>query len=83
MFHSHSFFIFYHKPKRMLKFLQNAFMKIRQKCLSHLVKMHFSVSGHVTLRAARRRRELEYICPLRVLPKFGPIEAYMCRVIAN
>ena len=26
---------------------------------------------------------LQYICPLWVLSKFGPIEAYMCRVIAS
>ena len=45
--------------------------------------MHFSVSGHVTLGVVRWRHELDYICPLRVLSKFGPIEAYMCRVIAN
>ena len=31
----------------------------------------------------RWRHELDYICPLWVLSKFGPIEAYMCRVIAN
>ena len=41
-----TFFIFHHKPKRMLKFLKNGFrivlaQKIRQKGLSHLVRMHF------------------------------------------
>ena len=45
--------------------------------------MHFSVSGHVTLGVLRWRHELDYICPLWVLSKFGPIEAYMCAVIAN
>ena len=45
--------------------------------------MHFSVSGHVTLGVVRWRHELDYICPLWVLSKFGPIEAYMCRVIAS
>ena len=87
IFHSH-FFIFNHKPKRMLKFLRNGFwivivQKIQQKCLSHLIKMHFSVTGHVTLGVARWRHELDNIRPLWVLSKFGPIEAYMCRVIAN
>ena len=53
------------------------------KCLSHSGKMHFSVSGHVILGVARWRHELDYICPLWVLSKFGPIEAYRCRVIAN
>ena len=53
-----NFFIFHHKRKHMLKFLQNGFriaivQKIRQKDLSHLVKMHFSVSGHVTLGVVR------------------------------
>ena len=47
------FFFFHHKPKSMLKFLENGFImvivqKIRQKGLSHLVKMHFPVSSHVT-----------------------------------
>ena len=42
----------------MLKFLQKGFrivivQKIQQKGLSHLVKMHFSVSGHVTLGMVR------------------------------
>ena len=82
------FFIFYHKPKRMLKFLGNGFwivivQKIRKKCLSHSGKMHFSVSGHVTLGMVRWRHELHLICPLWVLSKFGPTEACMCRVIAN
>ena len=45
--------------------------------------MHFSVSGDVTLGVVRWRHELDYICPQWVLSKFGPIEAYMCRVIAN
>ena len=87
IFLSH-FFIFHHKPKRMLKCLRNGFwivivQKIRKKCLSHSGKMHFSVSGHVTLGVVRWRHELDYICPLWVLSKFGPIEAYRCRVIAN
>ena len=87
IFLSH-FFIFHHKPKRMLKFLRNGFwivivQKIRKKGLSHSGKMHFSVSGHVTLGVVRWRHELDYICPLWVLSKFGPIEAYMCRVIAS
>ena len=87
IFLSH-FFIFHHKPKRMLKFLRNGFwvvivQKIRKKSLSHSGKMHFSVSGHVTLGVVRWRHELDYICLLWVLSKFGPIEAYMCRVIAS
>ena len=87
IFLSH-FFIFHHRPKRMLEFLRNGFwivivQKIREKSLSHSGKMHFSVSGHVTLGVARWRHELDYICPLWVLSKFGPIEAYMCRVIAS
>ena len=82
------FFLFHHKPKRMLKCLRNGFwivivQKIRKKGLSHLVKMHFSVSGHVTLGVVRWRHELDYICSLWVLSKFGPIEAYMSRVIAS
>ena len=82
------FFIFHHRPKRMLKFLRNGFwivivQKIRKKRLSHSGKMHFSVSGHVTLGVVRWRHEVDYICPLWVLSKFGPIQAYMCRVIAN
>ena len=72
----------------MRKFLRNGFwivivQKVRKKCLNHSGKMHFSVSGHVTLGVVRWRHELDYICPLWVLSKFGPIEAYMCRVIAN
>ena len=87
IFLSH-FFIFHHRPKRMLKFLGNGFwivivQKTRKKSLSHSGKMHFSVSGHVTLGVVRWRHELDYICPLWVLSKFGPIEAYMCRVIAS
>ena len=87
IFLSH-FFIFHHKPKRMLKFLRNGFwivivQKIRKKGLSHLVKMHFSVSGHVTLEVVRWRHELDYFCPQWVYSKFGPIEAYLCRVIAS
>ena len=82
------FFIFHHKPKRMLKFLRNGFwivivQKIRKKGLSHSGKQHFSVTGHVTLGVVRWCHKLDYICPLWVLSKFGPIEAYMCRVIAN
>ena len=87
IFLSH-FFIFNHKPKRMLEVFQNGFwivtvQKIWEKGLSHSVKMHFSVSGHVTLGVVRWRHELDYIFRLWVLSKFGPIEAYMCRVIAN
>ena len=87
IFLSH-FFIFHHKPKRMLKFLRNGFwivivQKVRKKCLSHSGKMHFFVSGHVTLGVVWWRHELDYICPLWVLSKFGAIEAYMCRVIAD
>ena len=87
IFLSH-FFIFHHKPKRMLKCLRNGFwivivQKILKKCLSHSGKMHFSVSGHMTLGVVRWRHELDYICPLWVLSKFGPVEAYRCRVIAN
>ena len=87
IFLSH-FFIFHHKPKRMLKCLRNGFwivivQKIQKKCLSHSGKMHFSVSGHVTLGVVRWRHELDYICPLWVLSKFGLIEAYMCRVIVS
>ena len=87
IFLSHCF-IFHHKPKRMLKFLRNGFwivivQKIRKKGLSHSGKMHFSVSGHVTLGVVRWRHELDYICPLWVLSKFGPVEAYMCRVTAS
>ena len=72
----------------MLKFLRNGFwivivQKIQKKCLSHSGKMHFSVSGNVTLGVVRWRHELDYICPQWVLSKFGPIEEYMCRVIAN
>ena len=87
IFLSH-FFIFHHKSKRMLNFLRNGFwivivQKVRKKCLSHSGKMHFSVSGHVTLGVVWWRHELDYICPLWVLSKFGAIEAYMCRVIAD
>ena len=87
IFLSH-FFIFHHKQKRMLKCLRNGFwivivQKILKKCLSHSGKMHFSVSGHVTLGVVWWRHELDYICPLWVLSKFGPMEAYRCRVIAN
>ena len=71
-----------------LNFFETAFwivivQKLRKKCLSHSGKMHFSVSGHVALGVVRWRYELDYICPLWVLIKFGPIEAYMCRIIAN
>ena len=87
IFLSH-FFIFHHTPKRMLKFLGNGFwivivQKVQKKCLSHSGKMHFSVSGHVTLGVVRWRHELDYFCLQWVLSKFGPIEAYMCRVIAS
>ena len=87
IFLSH-FFIFHRKPKRMLNFFRNGFwivlvQKVRKKCLSHSGKMHFSVSGHMTLGVVRWRHELDYLCPLWVLSKFDSIEAYMCRVIAN
>ena len=67
------FLILHHKPKLMLKFLQNGFrivivQKTRQKGLSHLVKMHFSVTGNVTLGVVRWRHKLDNICPLWVLP---------------
>ena len=86
-FFSH-FFIFHHKPKRMLKFTQNGFriiivQKMRKKGLSRLVKMHFSVSGHVTLGVVRWRHELIHFSSLWLLSKFGPVEAHICRVVAN
>ena len=63
IFHS-CFFIFHHKPKRMLKFLQNGFwivivQKIQKKGFSHLVKM--------TLGVVQWRHELDYILLLWVL----------------
>ena len=78
----------HYKPKHMLEFFQNGFwivivQKLRKKSLSHLLKMHCSVSGHVTLGMVRWRHELDYICPLWVLSKFGPTEEYLCRVIGN
>ena len=53
IFHPH-FLIFLHNPKSMLKFLQNSLrngmvQEIMGKDVSLSVKMHFSVSGHVTL----------------------------------
>jgi len=82
------FFIFHYKPKRILKFIQNGFwivivQKMRKKGLSHVVKMHVSVSGHATLGVVRWRHELIHFSSLRPLSKFGPVEAHMCRVIAN
>ena len=57
LFHPH-FFIFLRNPKSMLKFLQNSLRKgmvqeIMGKEVSLSVKMHFSVSGHVTLGVVR------------------------------
>ena len=87
IFLSH-FFIFHHKSKRMLQFLRNDFwivivQKMHKKGLSHWVKMHFSISGHVKLGVVRWHHELDYLCLLWVLSKFGPVEACMCRVIVN
>ena len=83
IFLSH-FFIFHRKPKCMLKFLPNDFrVKIRKKGLSHSVQKHFPVSGHATLRVVWWCHERDYICPVWVLSKFGPIEVKMCRAIAN
>ena len=56
---------------------------MRKKELTHLVKMHFSASGYVTLGVVRWRHKLDHNCPLWVLSKFGPVEANMCGVIAN
>ena len=55
---SSSFFIFLRNPKSMLKFLQNSLrngmvQEIMGKEVSLSVKMHFSVSGHVTLGVVR------------------------------
>ena len=59
IFHPH-FFIFLRNPKSMLKFLQNSLrngmvqlQEIMGKNVSLSVKMHFSVSGHVTLGVVR------------------------------
>ena len=57
IFHPH-FFIFLRNPKSMLKFLQNSLrngivQEIMGKEVSLSVKMHFSVSGHVTLGVVR------------------------------
>ena len=57
IFHPH-FFIFLRYPKSMLKFLQNSLrngtvQEIMGKDVSLSVKMHFSVSGHVTLGVVR------------------------------
>ena len=51
-------FIFLHKPKRMLKFLQNGsrngmVQEIVEKKVSLSIKMQFSVSNHVTLGVVR------------------------------
>ena len=55
---SPSFFIFLRNPKSMLKFLQNSLRngmvhEIMGKDVSLSVKMHSSVSGHVTLGVVR------------------------------
>ena len=55
---------------------------MQKKALSHLVKMQFSASGHVTLGVVRWRHKQDHNCPLWVLSKFGSIETYMCRVKA-
>ena len=52
------FFIFLRNPKSMLKFFQNSsrndmVQEIMGKEVSLSVKMHFSVSGHVTLGVVR------------------------------
>ena len=57
IFHPH-FFIFLRNSKSMLKFLQNSsrsgmVQEIMGKDVSLSVKMHFSVSGHVTLGVVR------------------------------
>ena len=57
IFHPH-FLIFLRKPKSMLKFLQNGLWNgmlqdVIGKDVSLSVKMHFSVSGHVTLGVVR------------------------------
>ena len=61
IFHPH-FFIFLRNPKSMLKFLQNSLrngmvQEIMDKEVSLSVKMHFSVSGHVTLGVVRWRHD--------------------------
>ena len=55
---SSSYFYFLRNPKSMLKFLQNSLwngmvQEIMGKEVSLSVKMHFSVSGHVTLGVVR------------------------------
>ena len=70
-----------------LKCLRNGFWivtvhKIPKKCLSHSGKMHFSVSGHVTLGVVRWRHELDYICSLRVLSSHpGQVDSSSGQVI--
>ena len=66
----------------MLKFLQNSLrngmiQEIMGKDVSLSVKMHFSVSGHVTLGVVRRRHELNHTYPQNILSKFGPMRAYV------
>ena len=67
IFHPH-FFIFLRNPKSMLRFLENSLrngmvQEIMGKEVSLSVKMHFSVSGHVTLGMVRCRHELNHTCP--------------------
>ena len=72
----------------MLKFLQNSLrngtvQEIMGKEVSLSVKMHFSVSGHVTLGVVPWRHELNHTCPQYILSKFGSMQAYVCWVTAN
>ena len=88
VFLSH-FFIFHHKPKRMLKFLRNSFwivivQKIQKKVYAIQVKciFLFLVTWHWAWYDDVKNWTI-LARPLWVLSKFGPIEAYMCRVIAS
>ena len=84
IFHSH-FFIFHHKPNACLNFFKTAFELLLYRKYGNKFKpfMHFSVSGHVTLGVVRWLHELDYICPIWVLSKFGPSDAYKWRTRAN
>ena len=57
--------------------------EIMGKDVSLSVKMHFSVSGHVTLGVVRWRHELNHTYPQYILSKFGPMQAYVRLVTAN
>ena len=57
--------------------------EIMDKEVSLSVKMHCSVSGHVTLGVVRWRHELNHACPQYTLSKFGPMQAYVRWVTAN